>query len=65
MAELCAAIAAEIGAPVVDGVGAAVKLVEGLVALGLGTSKRGDLARPLPKAYTGMLQGFAITEGGE
>jgi hypothetical protein len=45
----------ELGVPVIDGVGAAVKLVEALVGLGLGTSKRGDLAYPIAKPYTGLL----------
>lgn len=35
--------------PVVDGVGAAVKLAESLVTLGLTTSRAGSYARPLPK----------------
>jgi allantoin racemase len=51
MADLTTHIAREIGAPVIDGVGAAVKFVEALVGLGLGTSKTGCLAYPLPKAY--------------
>ncbi|MCP1574751.1 Asp/Glu/hydantoin racemase [Herbaspirillum rubrisubalbicans] len=59
MAELCAAIGRDIGAPVIDGVTAAVKLAESLVALGLGTAKRGEWAQPLPKAYHGLLSGFA------
>ena len=59
MADLCARITGEIGVPVIDGVGAAVKLVESLVSLGLGTSKLGDYARPQPKAYTGELARFA------
>jgi allantoin racemase len=33
----------------------AVKFVEALVGLGLGTSKQGDLALPITKAYTGDL----------
>jgi allantoin racemase len=45
--------------PVIDGVAAAVVQVEGLVRLGLGTSKQGDLAWPLPKPYTGSLSHFA------
>jgi allantoin racemase len=61
MADLAADISREIGAPVVEGVTAAVKLVEMLVTLGLGTSKHGDLALPLPKTYTGMLSRFAPT----
>jgi allantoin racemase len=59
MADLAAAIAAEIGAPVISGVEAAVKMVEGLLALGLATSKRGSYAAPLPKRYVGVLEGFA------
>lgn len=59
MADLCERISREIGAPVIDGVAAAVKLVEALVTLKLGTSKVGDLAAPLPKPYAGLLQGFA------
>lgn len=55
MADLAADISRAIGAPVVEGVTAAVTLVESLVRLGLGTSKRGELAPPLPKTYTGPL----------
>ena len=62
MADLASAIGRTIGAPVVEGVGAAVKQVEMLVALGLRTSKLGDLAAPLPKAYTGILSRFAPVE---
>ena len=54
MADLCAALQARLGVPVIDGVGAAVKFAEALVALGLGTSKVGDYAAPLPKAYVGL-----------
>jgi allantoin racemase len=53
MAELQRSIADELGIPVIDGVAAAVKLVESLVALGLRTSKAGGLAHPLPKPYAG------------
>jgi len=59
MAELCQRISGEIGAPVIDGVTAAVKQVEALIALGLGTSKRGDYAPPLPKPYVGLTAAFA------
>ncbi|WP_070106784.1 aspartate/glutamate racemase family protein [Burkholderia plantarii] len=47
-----------IGAPVVEGVTAAVKWVEALVALRLATAKRGDYARPLAKRYDGELARF-------
>ncbi|MEV5103508.1 aspartate/glutamate racemase family protein [Streptomyces massasporeus] len=39
----------KLGLPVVDGVAAAVKLAESLVALGLTTSRIGTYAEPLPK----------------
>ena len=42
--------------PVIDGVSAAVKMVESLVALGLATSKHGDLAFPEKKALSGQFQ---------
>jgi len=58
MADLAAEFSAELGVPVIDGVGMAVRLVESLVALGLGTAKRGDYARPLPKPYRGLLADF-------
>jgi len=45
--------------PVIDGVAAAVKFAEALVGLGLKTSKRGDLAFPLPKPYAGALERFS------
>ena len=50
---------AEFGLPVIDGVGAAVKQAEALVALGLTTSKRGAYASPLAKPYRGVLKSFA------
>jgi allantoin racemase len=53
MADLARELSTSIGAPVIDGVTAAVKLVEGLVALGLQTAKRGEYAAPLEKAYGG------------
>lgn len=53
MADLAAELSAELGIPVIDGVAAGIKLAEALVGLGLGTSKHGDLAYPLPKPFTG------------
>jgi allantoin racemase len=55
MADLVAAVQREVGVPVIDGVAVAVKLVEALVGLGLGTSKHGDLAWPVAKPYAGSL----------
>jgi allantoin racemase len=58
MADLCAAVSAELGIPVIDGVAAATVLVESLVRLGLDTSPRGEYAPPPPKQYTGVLAPF-------
>jgi len=59
MADLAADLSTELGVPVIDGVGAAVKLAEALVGLGLATSKRGDLAPPPIKPYRGLLAHMA------
>ncbi|MEG4587109.1 aspartate/glutamate racemase family protein [Microcoleus sp. MOSTC5] len=50
MADLPTQLSQELGIPVIDGVSAAVKLVEALLGLGLGTSKVGDLAYPNSKS---------------
>ena len=63
MTDLAKRIGDALEVPVVDGVTAGVKLVEALVALGLRTSKAGDLAFPLPKAYTGLVEPFAPDAG--
>lgn len=55
MADLARTLSTEFARPVIDGVAAAVKLVEGLVSLGLHTSKVGGYAPPLAKPYAGML----------
>jgi allantoin racemase len=60
MAELCKHISDAIGVPVVDGVAAAARTVETLVALGLTTGARGEFARPPAKPYTGMLSDFQL-----
>lgn len=52
MADMCAAISAELGVPVIDGVTAATLTVQSLIALGLRTSKRGEFATPPEKEYT-------------
>ena len=62
MAELCAEIEDALGAPVIEGVTAAVKWTEALVALRLSTAKRGDYARPLAKRYDGALESFSPPE---
>ena len=59
MADLARTLQTEFGMPVIDGVGAAVKQAEALVALGLSTSKRGAYAAPVAKPYSGMMTQFA------
>lgn len=59
MADLARTLSHEFGMPVIDGVAAAVKQAEALVALGLSTSKRGTYAPPLAKPYAGALADFA------
>ena len=58
MADLAEALSNEFDVPIVDGVAAAVKQAEMLVALGLTTAKRGAYARPVSKPYVGMLGAF-------
>ena len=60
MADLCAAAAAELGVPVIDGVTAATVLVQSLVTLGLKTSKQGEYAAPPAKPQTGLLSRFTL-----
>lgn len=59
MADLAQQLQADFGLPVIDGVGAAIKQAEALIALGLSTSKRGAYASPLAKPYRGMLKSFS------
>jgi len=59
MAALARTLQQRLGVPVIDGVGVAVRFAESLAALGLGTSRLGDYAAPLPKAYTGWASTLA------
>jgi allantoin racemase len=59
MADLAHQLQDEFDLPVIDGVGAAVKQAEALIALGLSTSKRGAYASPLAKSYRGVLKSFS------
>jgi allantoin racemase len=61
MADFCAEVSAQIGAPVVDGVSAATVLAESLVRLGLRTGHHGEFARPPAKRITGLLADFEIS----
>lgn len=59
MSHLAMGLQEELGVPVIDGVSAAIKVVELLGELNLSTSKRGDLDYPLNKPYKGFLKSFA------
>lgn len=61
MAEMAARVSAETGAPVIDGVGAGVGLVETMVRNGVRGSARGEYASPLPKRYVGLLEPFTVS----
>ena len=58
MAKLSRDLVAKHGCPVIEGVGAAVKLAEMLVQLGIKTSKRGAYEMGAPKALTGAIAGL-------
>ena len=60
MADLCAYLSEQVGVPVVDGVAAATKTVESLVALGLQTSTRSEYTAPGSKQYAGLLEQFTV-----
>ena len=64
MADLARDLSNELGVPVIDGVGVAVKFVEALVSLGLTTSKRGDLASPIAKPFLGPLATMSFLRRG-
>jgi allantoin racemase len=59
MSDLAASVAHKFAVPVIDGVGAAVKLIELLAGLGLRTSKVGGYAPPIAKSYHGAMAPFA------
>ncbi|KQY10463.1 Asp/Glu racemase [Rhizobium sp. Root73] len=63
MADLASYLEERLQVPVIDGVAAAVKFAEAIVGMGLKTSKRGDLAPPLPKIYRGKLSGYGAATG--
>lgn len=59
LSDLFTYISAEIGAPAIDGVTAATKMVEALAGLRLSTSKVQGFAYPERKPYRGMFEPFA------
>ena len=65
MVDLTRMLSQEFGRPVIDGVTAALKLVEAAVGIGLRTSKTGGYAAPLPKDYLGDFARYAPGGGSE
>ena len=63
MVDMARSLSEELGVPVVEGVTAAVKIVEGLATLGITTSKRGGYAPPRPKRYSGAFTRHAPDGG--
>ena len=59
MADLAERLSQTHGVPVLDGVSCAVKLAEGLAALGLRTSKAGGYASPRAKRYAGAFEPYS------
>jgi allantoin racemase len=64
MAGLEEAITEQLGVPVIDGVGAAVRFAEALVSLGLRTSKVGAYAPPERKEIIAWPLSRALTDEG-
>ncbi|MCY4223056.1 MAG: aspartate/glutamate racemase family protein [Thiotrichales bacterium] len=58
MVDMARALSEEFAVPVIEGVTAAVKIVESLAALGITTSKRGGYAPPRAKTYTGAFSRY-------
>lgn len=58
MADLVDSFTKEFQVPVIDGVAAAVKQAEALIALGLSTGKTNAYAKPVQKTYSGILSCF-------
>lgn len=59
MTDLASDLEHTVGVPVLDGVACAVALAEGVVRLGLRTSKRNTYAAPLAKLYSGAFAPFS------
>ena len=63
MMGMARALSEELGVPVVEGVTAAVKIVEGFAVLEISTSKRGGYAPPRPKTYRGAFSQYGPPGG--
>ena len=56
---LLADLSNQFGVPVIDGVSAAVKMVEGLVSMNLSSSRANGYAQPKAKTYHGSFSVYA------
>ena len=63
MVDMARSLSEELAVPVVEGVTAAVKIVEGLAVLGVTTSKRSGYAPPRPKTYKGAFARYGPPQG--
>ncbi len=59
MVDVARSLSGEFKVPVVEGVSAAVKIIEGIAAIGLTTSNRCGYARPRVKTYVGTFSRYA------
>ncbi|MCB1740647.1 MAG: aspartate/glutamate racemase family protein, partial [Gammaproteobacteria bacterium] len=59
MSDLAMRLTADYGVPVIEGVTCAVKILEGLAAIGHKTAKRGGYATPRAKQYTGRFESYS------
>ncbi|MDP2699121.1 aspartate/glutamate racemase family protein [Thalassospira sp.] len=60
MTDIADRLADDLGVPVIDGVSAAIKMIEAMAALGLKTSKHSSYAHPPAKKYDGIFAEFAV-----
>lgn len=60
MTDLARVLSQEVSVPVLEGVTAAVKIVEGFAILGVATSSRGGCTPPRAKTYTGAFSRYAL-----
>ena len=59
MIDFSRTLTSQYGVPVIESIGSAVKLVEGLAVLQVKTSQSGGYATPSHKAYSGILQRYS------
>ncbi|OSQ40527.1 aspartate/glutamate racemase family protein [Thalassospira mesophila] len=63
MTDIADRLKADLGVPVIDGVQAAIKMVEGMASLKLATSKHSTYGYPPAKPYHGLFAGFEPVTG--